>query len=109
MPHHHHGPGHGPHHGPHRGRIVAHSAPGLARDEYAGILTELGSLLEANATVVINDDVTVPVPSQVQFELVYERTPHGSLALVLRAEWPEVEAAPKGEGRLRFSAPGLEG
>lgn len=89
MPHHPHIPRTaGRPHGVHRGRIVAHYAPELPREEFASALMNLGELLLNNARVTVND-VPIKVPSSVEFQLVYERTPHGTLKLKVEADWPE--------------------
>jgi hypothetical protein len=102
-----HRPHPGPHQPPHRGRIVAHFAPEVSRDEFGVVLSDLGGLLQRSSVLTVNE-VAVPVPDAVQFELVYERTPHGSLALVVRAEWQEQQQEAAASGQLRLAAQGEE-
>lgn len=86
MPQHPHHPPH--HHGPHPGRIVGHYNPALSLGEYAATLVDLGSRLSTSSTIKINR-TSITVPASVEFQLIYERTPHGTFKLKLEADWPE--------------------
>jgi hypothetical protein len=81
------GPPHRPHH------HVGHGPEWLVRvDDHvsrAEFVTHVGAIAEAlksTGTIQING-TTLTVPDEVDLVLCYERTPHGSLALVIRAEW----------------------
>lgn len=89
MPHHRKGP-HGP---PHRDRhghgpewLISVPDPSMPREQYADHLAALADALKAGAEIEING-TTIAVPATVEFVLRFERTPHGSMALVIRAEW----------------------
>lgn len=59
----------------------------IAREAYAGFAKQLGDALSASGSVALSEEVVVNVPDKVKFILRYERTPHGGLALMMRAEW----------------------
>jgi hypothetical protein len=79
------GPLSGPQHGP---QWFVSVEDDITREEFAGHLEAIGRALGASDEVDINGKV-ISVPESVEFVLRFERTPHGSLALVMRAEWPE--------------------
>lgn len=74
------------HHGPQW--IVAVHDPNLPREAFAAHLASAGEVLEINTSIEIGGRV-IHLPGAVTFDLRYERTPHGSLALLFKAEWPE--------------------
>jgi hypothetical protein len=76
---------HGPHHG-HGPEWIVSVQDDVSREQYAGHLSEIADALAVGNTVEING-TTVKLPDDVEFVLRYERTPHGSYALVIRVEW----------------------
>lgn len=89
---------HPPHH-EHRGRphqgpewLVAVRDDGLPRSSYAQHLSAIGSVL-AGGPVLQVGSTSIEVPDTVAFDLRFERTPHNSLVLVIKAEWHESRAA----------------
>ena len=89
MPH----PHHGPHHGPPHHQWFLSIEEQVTREEFAENLWVLGRELAGGPALEINER-TVEVPEEVKFILRYERTPHGSLALVIHAEWDEFAIPP---------------
>jgi len=81
MPPHHHR-----HHGPEW--IVAVHDDELSRTEYAAVLAAVADAVRTDGQVDVNGTV-IDVPEVVEFDLRYERTPHGALALVVKVEWHE--------------------
>ena len=94
MPHpqpHHKPPSHGPYaapgpHGP-EWLVNVHDAS-LTREEFARNLIALGEVLVANPVVEVSE-IAITVPDVVEFDLRFERTPHNSLVLLVKAEWQE--------------------
>lgn len=79
-------PPRGPHH--HGPQWFVSVEDHITREEFAENLEAIGKALAASSEIDINGKV-VSVPKSIEFVLRFERTPHGSLALVMRAEWPE--------------------
>jgi len=80
-----------PHGGPHRPQhewIVAVHDDELPREEYAQHLEAVAQVLSSQSTLEVSG-TRITVPDTVAFDLRFERTPHGSLALIVRAEWSE--------------------
>lgn len=91
MPHHHHDH-HRPPHGPHGPQWIFNAAGDIERgkfyDQVAAIAGELGEI----GSVQLGD-TQVEVPTDLVGIVRFERTPHGTLALVFRAEWDETHGA----------------
>ncbi|HML50653.1 MAG TPA: hypothetical protein PKD84_04475 [Propionicimonas sp.] len=66
--------------------IISVHDQGVPREDLAQYLSSLGAALAQGGHLTISGQ-SIDVPAQVGFDLRYERTPHGSLALVVRAEW----------------------
>jgi hypothetical protein len=59
----------------------------VTRQKLAEILSDLADALAATGHIVISGQA-LHLPGTLLFDLKYERTPHGNLAVDLRAEWP---------------------
>lgn len=57
--------------------------------EYVALLRSVAESLEGSDRLQLNEYV-VDVPEVFEIDLRVERTPHGARALIIRAEWPEV-------------------
>jgi len=95
-------PGPGPHH--HHRWIFAHHDKSMTPKAYAAVLRGIADALEISASVDMNG-VQVGFGPSLDFELIHEHTPHGSLAFVIRAEWTEELPVPaQHTGTLSISA-----
>lgn len=93
-------PGHPHHPGPEW--IVAVHEDALARSTFAAHLAAVADAAARGPELEVGGTV-ISIPAELAFDLRYERTPHGSLALVIRAEWH----AENGRGNAPLSAQGL--
>ena len=69
--------------------IVRQHADDISRGKLSGVLMQLAQAVEASGTVQLTETRNIEIPDSVEFSLTYEQTPHGSYALVVRAEWVE--------------------
>ncbi len=84
-------------HSPHHHRPPTHVGPewivavhddALTRSDYAALLRSLADAVDEGGRIEI-DDVVIEMPGTVEVDLRFERTPHGTRALLVRAEWAE--------------------
>lgn len=64
----------------------------VSREEFVDGLHQVAEAFASGPAAEING-VTVVIPSNVDFVVRYERTPHGSYALLARIEWQENDVA----------------
>src|SRR5947209_2329137 len=95
---HHLGP---PHHGPHHHHDVLYNLEErTTAEQYARLLARLAEQLTAESRVTLKGELAVALPGELDLTVRYERTPHGSLALRVCAEWSERSSDTGSEGSL---------
>lgn len=94
MPHHHigHHPPHPPH--GHHGPVWIFSADGqIDRASFFDQVAEIAGELSDSGSTHLGETL-VEVPERIRGTVRFERTPHGALALVFKAEWSDNDGAP---------------
>lgn len=97
------GPGpHGPHGPRHHRWIFAHHDKEMVPADYAAVLRGMAEALESGNCIEMNG-TPITLGSSLDFELIHEQTPHGTLAIVIRAEWAEGPITPGQSDTLSIS------
>jgi Amphi-Trp domain len=88
-----------PHHGRHH-TVLYNVEERASAQDYARLLERFAAQLTGDGSIVLRDDLSADVPAQIGLTVRYERTPHGTVALRVSAEWDDGHATDAPDGTL---------